>query len=237
MLDRDYILSEIKRTAKGGRAVGRATFAAETGIRDTQWNRYWARWNDAVAEAGFGPNSMQGAYSDDLLLESLADETRRLGRFPTSRDLKVRHTAEPAFPDSKVFQNRWRRAEQIERLVAMCSAREDLADVLAVVKPLIDTQVAAAGPQRAAPVEYGQVYMARAGHFYKVGRTNAFGRREYELAIQLPERAETVHIIRTDDPAGIEAYWHRRFADRRRNGEWFALSPEDVAAFKRRKFM
>jgi hypothetical protein len=84
---------------------------------------------------------------------------------------------------------------------------------------------------------FGFVYLIRSGRYYKIGRSNAAGRRHYELAIQLPEKALKVHEIRTDDPIGIEAYWHNRFAARRRNGEWFDLAAADISAFRRRKFM
>lgn len=79
--------------------------------------------------------------------------------------------------------------------------------------------------------------MLKSGRYYKVGATNSFGRREREIALQLPERATTVHVIKTDDPFGIEHYWHTRFADRRKNSEWFELTQKDVRDFKRRKFM
>ena len=83
----------------------------------------------------------------------------------------------------------------------------------------------------------GEASSIKSGRFFKIGKTNSAGRREYELKIQLPERAATIHTIRTDDPDGIEAYWHTRFDVKRKNGEWFELSAADVAAFKRRKFM
>ncbi len=59
--------------------------------------------------------------------------------------------------------------------------------------------------------------------------------RARQVGVNLPEDLELVHAISTDDAYGIEAYWHKRFADKRRGGEWFELTGDDVRAFKRRK--
>jgi len=85
--------------------------------------------------------------------------------------------------------------------------------------------------------KFGCVYLIKSGKFFKIGKTDHLGRRTYELGIQLPESVELVHKIQTDDPIGIEKYWHNRFEQKRKRGEWFELKNEDIRAFKRRKFM
>jgi hypothetical protein len=85
------------------------------------------------------------------------------------------------------------------------------------------------------PAAVGYVYLLKHGtrREYKIGRTNNALRREGELGIQLPEKLQPVHYIKTDDPAGVESYWHTRFARKRKEGEWFALTAHDVRALKR----
>ena len=83
----------------------------------------------------------------------------------------------------------------------------------------------------------GYVYMLRSGRRYKIGKSTDPSRRYREVRSELPEETHQVHTIPTDDPAGIESYWHERFrAKRVRNTEFFELKASDVQAFKRRKY-
>lgn len=66
---------------------------------------------------------------------------------------------------------------------------------------------------------------------YKIGRTNLVDRRMTELGAKAAIEHEVVHLIKTDDPVGVEAYWHARFekAGKRMRGEWFRLQAADAA--------
>lgn len=137
-MDKDHILAEIRRTAEAnrGRPLGRGRFAAETGIQEHDWSgRYWARWGDAVAEAGFAPNTLQPRIADDVLLGVLAAEVRRLGRMPTAAELQLRRREDSGIPASRVFDRRLGpKAGWAARVAEFCEGRPDLSDVLELTR-------------------------------------------------------------------------------------------------------
>jgi len=239
-MDKAHILQEINRTAaaNGGVPLGIKRFVSETGIKLSDWRGvYWARWSDALREAGFAPNKLQEPYKRGDLLQKYATFARDLGRLPGKYELKLRRRTDPEFPSSATFARIGTKAQLVAQLVDYCRGREGFEEVLRWGEEYTAHRRNPPDQSKADEVEIGFVYLIKSGRFYKIGKTNAAGRREYELAIQLPERPTTVHVIRTDDPTGIEACWHRRFEAKRKNGEWFELNAAEIAAFKRRKFM
>jgi hypothetical protein len=241
MVTKEHILSEVRRTAiaNGGVPLGMDRFFAETGIKSSAWHgRFWARWGDALKEAGFQPNQLNAARTAEDLLDNLAGLVRELGRFPVMGEIKLKARRDPTFPSHNTFGRFGGKRALAAQLENFCRDRgeNDLAELCAVAAKIDDAKDAEGVPESTAG-ELCYVYLMKAGRFYKIGRTNALGRRERELVIQLPEAAKVIHSIKTDDPGGIEEYWHRRFQDRRKNGEWFELTSQDIAAFRRRKFM
>jgi hypothetical protein len=62
MVSKKYIIEQIQKVAlkNGGSPPGKQSFETETGISENDWSgRYWARWSDAIREAGFEPNKLQ----------------------------------------------------------------------------------------------------------------------------------------------------------------------------------
>jgi Meiotically up-regulated gene 113 len=236
-----HIIAEIRRTAaaNGGTPLGYVRFEAETGIKYTDWSGvHWARWSDAVREASFEPNQLQSAYDKNYLLARFAQLALELGRIPAQSDLRLKRRKDRGFPGVDSFGRFGAKAHLVRQLAQFCRSREGLAQVVGWCDQYLES-VEDNSKEKAATDEsdFSCVYLLKSGRSYKVGKSNSVGRREYELRLQLRQPVRMVHAIRTDDPSGIEEYWHKRFATKHLNGEWFALQPADIRAFKRRKFM
>ena len=244
-MKKQHILDEIKRTAitNAGVPLGTDRFATETGIKESDWRgRYWARWSDALLEAGFTPNTLRPKAELDVLLSQLAAFIRELGRYPTVSEMRLRKRSDDAFPNHKVLERRGTRSELITQVLAFCQRTDGWADVAAICESMAPTApTLAAADSGGDDFETGYVYLAlmKVGKEkrYKIGKADMVGTRTRQIAVNLPEDVELIHAIAADDAYGIEAYWHKRFDEKRRGGEWFVLTAADVKAYKRRKFM
>jgi hypothetical protein len=239
-MNRQQIVGEIQRIAleNGGHAPGRQAFERLTAVKMSEWYPHiWLRWGDALAEAGYAPNLLQTKATDELLIEKYIGFARQLGRFPVDGEMRRKAREDQSFPSHSVFGRFGGKDKLLEAVAAHCHKTSGFEDVLALCAARgtksAETNAAKQKLERQIVTEF--VYLMKSGPHYKIGRTNSVGRRGSELAIKIPVPPKTIHSIETDDPIGVESYWHRRFADKRGEGEWFLLSPEDVTAFKRWK--
>lgn len=233
MTSREQILEEIKRVAKEeGKAPGRELFERLTGIRGSEWHGvHWRGWNDALAEAGFSPNKFNERLPTDTVLGKFIEAVRHYGRVPASVDLRMYARGRLDFPGhttwSSHFGSKSALLDALREFIERTPGHDDVLALLPPPKP---------EPTRAQTRADGSVYLLKSGAHYKIGRSDEIEKRVKQITVALPESVVLIHAIQTDDPPGIEAYWHRRFADRRAKGEWFKLSVDDIRAFKRRKF-
>ncbi|MDP3378659.1 MAG: GIY-YIG nuclease family protein [Brevundimonas sp.] len=235
---REHILGEIRRlaTANGGQPPGQIAFARDTGIAENQWlGKFWARWSDAVIEAGYEPNAWQMPLDREGILDQIVAACRHYGRVPTKAERDLFRISNPGLPSNNAVARHFgSRLDLIAALAKRAADDDNYADIAAMLPT--GRVIARADKPAPARTPDGFVYLIKSGEFYKIGRGDDLERRVKQITVALPDKATLVHSIRTDDPPGIEAYWHRRFTEKRANGEWFKLSSLDVSAFKKRKF-
>ena len=241
-MEKEHILAEIRRVAQenNGVAPGQTRFERETGIKQSDWRgTHWTCWTDALKEAGYGGNAWTEAFDETYLVEKLVQLTKELGFFPTKAHIQLKRRRDKSFPSMGPFRRLGTKADLAAKVLACCAGRPDLQAVADICTPIVRSQreAPASEGRTSEPEVYGFVYLMKSGKYFKIGRSNCAERREFELKVLLPERLDLVHKVKTDDPVGIEKYWHERFKDKRKGGEWFDLSTSDVNAFKRRKFM
>jgi len=244
-MTKEHILSEIKRTAaaSGGVPLGIDLFREATGIRKEDWyGVFWVRWSDAQVEAGFDRNQFGApAFDDEWVVGRIASYVRVLGHFPVKAELKMRKLHDREFPNIVTIRRRLgTKAEIVDKVLEYCRANEawyDVIDICTALQVSLPAHTQSASTTDDSPHKVGHVYLLKHGNAYKIGRSTEVSRRYKEIRTQMPYRTEEIHVIETDDPVGIEEYWHNRFKGKKLEGEWFELSAADIKALKKRRFM
>src|SRR5262249_3165387 len=110
--------------------LGEQRFKSETGIRRTDWSKFWARWSDALREAGFVPNEFGVAYENPKILECYAKFAREIGRLPAWSDLKLKAYNDPEFPSNFLVRRFGSKEELLKQLVEYCRSQGGHEDVI-----------------------------------------------------------------------------------------------------------
>lgn len=220
-----------------GGDVSLRRFVALSGVKEKQMiGAHWPTWNDAKREAGLRTAVfVRPRLAEGSVLPAFAALLVQLGKWPTESELRLAKRRDRQIPSVKVSRRLENDPEFMGKFRDYCEASPQFATVVNLITKR-SRKIYQTGSTTPVSV-VGHVYMMRSGRRYKIGHTSSPSRRHREVRLDLPQRTDLVHTIETDDPNGIETYWHNRFASQRvRDTEFFELSATDVAAFKRRKF-
>jgi len=239
VITKEQILSDIRRLGKQrGGHISLDAFLAATGLKEHQLlGKFWARWNEAIVEAGLQTKEFaRPRTEEETVIEAFAQLIERLKKLPTQTELLLERTHNESFPSIKILRRVRRMPVFFSKLSAYCTEHENFSIAAKIAAKQMEAEEVEPRLDGSAPIN-GYVYMLRSGRRYKIGRTSSPSRRHREVRLDLPDPTILVHAIPTDDPAGIESYWHLRFSSKRvRDTEFFTLDAPDVAAFKRRKY-
>ncbi|MCH2226446.1 MAG: GIY-YIG nuclease family protein [Candidatus Caenarcaniphilales bacterium] len=244
-LSKEFIISELKRLAEanGGKAPGFSFFYKETGISHHQLNSYWINYSDLVKESGYEPNEFTKAYTNEFIIEKFIGLIGEFKQFPTQRILRFKAKNDYSFPSMTTMWGKFGSKFNTAKKILESGLADNNSLVLEVCQEIVDNPKSKAQLKESLDSELietqthklGLVYLFKHGdrNEYKIGKSLDTVRRGQELRTQMPQDLELIHEIKTDDPFGIEKYWHKRFEKKRLNGEWFNLSSDDIKAFKR----
>lgn len=199
--------------------------------------RYWPNYGELVKEAGLEPNIFDKTkYTKEQLCELFISLIREKQKWPTRGDLDVKHNLDRAFPSPGTFYIKLGlTVPLINSILEYAERANGYEDISSICKQALQKYKHLCKGEALTKINFGYVYLGKQGSYYKIGKSKDYGRRREDINLLGAEPFEHVHVIKTDDMDGIEKYWHERFKDKRKRGEWFNLSVSDVKAFKRWK--
>lgn len=80
----------------------------------------------------------------------------------------------------------------------------------------------------------GYVYVLKSAYGFKIGRTRSIPDRMRTFGVKLPFVYSIYLCAWFDDHIAAESAYHRQFANKRINGEWFDVSEHDIAQIRAR---
>jgi len=246
VISQDQLIAQLQRIARanGDRPPGERGFYSEAGLtKQHLWDVGIRSYGDLCELAGYPRNRLTGQMSPDRLFEPLAVLTAKLKRFPDHTDREIAHRKDAAFPSYEAYRTAQNKNGPIDhQLLEWCRSLPQHSAARGILEEHISRRDGR--PQRmrhSGRVIKGYVYLLRYGshgHDYKIGMTDQVARRHSQISATFPGDLRIVHVIETDDPAGIERYWLQRFEDKRVDNkkEIFRLAADDIAAFKSRRY-
>jgi hypothetical protein len=242
---KEDILSEIRNfVAKHRKPPGELAFRSATRTKDSDWKRYWVRWGDVLKEAGFEPNTWTQRIPDDQILGRLAVFVTKLGHFPVRGEINIESSKTEGFPHSQTIKKRFGGMPEIAAALLEFGKQTGDAHLVDLCEQRLKREglkPTPTGLPKAMPAaKAGYVYLKYSPslRLYRIGKGDNPDKRGLGLSVLLPEDLVAKHEIKTDYPYVLEKYWHNRFREKKKQGEWFDLNSQDISAFKtRRQFM
>jgi hypothetical protein len=189
---RERILAEIKRIAKanGGVAPGKGVFEKETGIRKYDWSgKYWARWSDAVADAGLVAQDYKQKQDTTLFYPKLAEAVRHYGKAPTTAELNLYRKIQPNCPwDNTLRRHFGSINEAYGSLREWAKVNIKYQDIVAMISEIVIPE-----NESIRPTKEGHVYLIKSGAFYKIGRGDELEKRVKQIRTALPDASSLEH--------------------------------------------
>jgi hypothetical protein len=97
---------------------------------------------------------------------------------------------------------------------------------------VLGRNVPESSPRPSASPTGGFVYVIKSDYGYKIGKTVNLKDRTRLFSVKLPFPISIEHYAWFEDYSAAERDFHRRFHDKRLEGEWFDLSSQDLSTIK-----
>jgi hypothetical protein len=186
--------------------------------------RLWLSHNPPLFDLGY-VKALQLAITEFACIFNGLDMIRRAGK--SYRPSTWQHFSDELLEEIVVQWGVWGKSSRIQWTTDII---EMIPYIQAEYKNRLHRTASKVRVYKAVP---GYVYLLQSSTgYYKIGRTKDPQNRLATFSVKLPFEVEYEHIISSSNMNKLERKLHALFADKRVNGEWFDLSPDDVAYIK-----